>query len=909
MEDPVSDMPASRPDATIRVTELRCQVPAGVPVIGRDPVRLGWRIAPAAEGSEQLGYEIEASGSASFAPVTASTGVVGGDRQIGVEAPGGPLRSREIRWYRVRVRTRRGWTGWGPALRVEAGLLDASDWSAEAITLPDDPGRDRQGPSPVVRTVFEAPADLVRAMLYVTSLGVHEVHLNGEPVGDAMLSPGWTPYHERLLVETHDVTPLVRAGANVVVGTLGDGWYRGRLGWDERNGRCTYGTELGLIAQLELVRADGSVERVVTDGRWRASTGEVRQADLYDGCTLDLRLRDPAIHTPAFDDRGWVPAAIVPVDRRVLEPRVAPPVRRVQVLPVRAEGGPDGTVALDGGQNIAGFVRLRVRGARGMEVTVRHAEVLEPGGRLHLKALRSAKATDRYILADDLEVTLEPRFTFHGFRYAEVATQAEVLGAEYVAISSDTPRRGWFDCSDARLVRLHDNALWSQRDNFVSVPTDCPQRDERLGWTGDAQAFAPTACTLFDSEAFWSSWLRDLDLEQDDILGVPSVVPNVVLTGEPTMGRAGWADAATIVPWAVYESCGDPAVLAAQLASMRRWAGSLERRTGADGLLADVGWQFGDWLDPDAPANRPWEAKADAAFLANAFASWSARLTGRAAAVVGDAEVEARALAHAERTAAATWQRWRDHAVTTQTGCAVALRFDLVPEAERRAVGDRLAELVHAADGRVSTGFLGTPLVLPALADAARFDAAYRMLLRREMPSWLYQVDQGATTIWERWDAILPDGSIHSGAMTSPPDIADPEGREPHMLSFNHYAYGAVVDWVYRHVAGLAPVPEEPGYRKIRVAPVPVSGLRHASAAVDSAYGRVATAWRLDDTGTFHLELDLPAGTTAEVELPVSPASEVTVDGSASPAHVTLGPGHHRASVRDPRIVEPVPGG
>ena len=904
----MSDMPAREANATsVRVTELRSQVPAGVAVIGADPVRLSWRIGPAVDASQQLAYEVEAGGSESFDSVTASTGVVGDHRQVGIPAPGGSLRSREVRWYRVRVRTPQGWTDWGPTLRVEAGLLDASDWRAEAITLPGDPGRSRQSPSPVLRTTFEAPSDLVRAMLYVTSLGVHEVRINGEPVGDALLAPGWTPYHKRLLVETHDVSELIRAGTNVVVGTLGDGWYRGRLGWNEVEGRCTYGPEVGLVAQLELIRAGGSVERIVTDGGWRAGTGEVRQADLYDGCTLDLRLRDPAIHTPAFDDSGWMHAAIVPLDRAVLEPRVAPPVRRVEVLQVRAEGGADRTVALDGGQNIAGFVRLKVRGAKGMEVTVRHAEVLEPGGRLHVKALRSAKATDRYILADDGEVTLEPRFTFHGFRYAEIRTQAEVLGAEFVAISSDTPRRGWFDCSDGRLVRLHDNAVWSQRDNFVSVPTDCPQRDERLGWTGDAQAFAPTACTLFDSEAFWSSWLRDLDLEQDDVLGVPSVVPNVVLSGEPTMGRAGWADAATIVPWAVYEACGDPAVLAAQLPSMRRWVASLERRTGPDGLLADVGWQFGDWLDPDAPANRPWEAKVDAEFLANAFASWSARLAGRAAAVVGDASWADRVLSHAERTARATWQRWRDHIVTTQTGCAVALRFDLVPAEERTTVGDRLAELVHTANGSVSTGFLGTPLVLPALADAGRFDAAYRMLLRREMPSWLYQVDKGATTIWERWDAILPDGSIHSGAMTSPPDLPDPEGREPHMLSFNHYAYGAVVDWLYRHVAGLAPVADDPGYRRVRVAPVPVLGLRRASAAVDSAYGRITTAWRIDDTGTFHLDLELPAGSTADLGLPAGATSEVLVDGSASPAHVTLGPGRHQASVRDPLIVAPTP--
>ena len=342
---------------------------------------------------------------------------------------------------------------------------------------------------------------MTRARLYVTALGVHDVRINGEPISDELLAPGWTPYDERLLADTYDVTSRLRPGPNVIVARLGDGWYRGRLGWDPGEDRCRYGREVGLIAQLEWDTDDGTSHRLVTDGSWMATTGEIRSADLYDGSVIDLRERLVGLDQPGQVDADWRPVAVVPFDARVIEPRIAPPVRVIERWEAQlpTAGPVDGILRLDAGQNISGFVRLRVRGRPGDRITVRHAEVREPDGSLHTRALRSARATDTYILADEGVTDLEPAFTFHGFQYADVETSAEVLAAEFVAISSDTPRRGSFACSDARLTRLHENVVWSQRDNFVSVPTDCPQRDERLGWTGDAQAFAPTACTLFDS--------------------------------------------------------------------------------------------------------------------------------------------------------------------------------------------------------------------------------------------------------------------------------------------------------------------------------------------------------------------------------------------------------------------------
>ncbi len=886
---------------TLRVERLRSQVPEGVLTIGLDPVRLTWRLTADRPDAVQLGYRIDAAASPDFDVILATTGDLDHDDQVAVVAPGDPLRSREVRHYRVRVRDGSGWSGWSDPLRVEAGLLHADDWVARAVTLPDDPGSHRQAPAPMVRRGFDVPGPVTRARLHVTALGLHRVTINGRPISADLLAPGWTSYRHRLLADTYDVTAFLTAGPNAIGAVLGDGWYRGRLGWQPGHERCHYGEQVGLVAQLEIDCADGSRVVVGTDEDWRASTGEIRSADLYDGSTTDLRERRPDWDCPGFDDRGWASVAIVPFDGGGIEPRTAPAVRVVATLPVDRSPRGDGRWALDGGQNISGWVRLRVRGRRGDAVTVRHAEVLEPDGSLHTRALRSARATDTYVLADDQIVTLEPAFTFHGFRYAEVETSAELLDAELVAVSSDTPRRGDFSCSESALVRLHSNVVWSQRDNFVSVPTDCPQRDERLGWTGDAQAFANTASTLFDAEAFWRSWLSDLALDQHPTLGVSTVVPDVVIDGEPRFGRAGWADAATIVPWSVYEAYGDLSVLVDQRDSMARWLESLEARRGPDGLLPSA-MQFGDWLDPDAPSDRPWEAKADSTYIANAFLVHSARLTADAARATGATALEAHARSVADDVAPATWGRWRDHAVTTQTGCAVALQLGVAPGEERSEVAATLARLVREANGRVATGFLGTPLVLPALAEFGHLDECYLMLLRRDDPSWLYQVEQGATTVWERWDAIRPDGSIHPGTMAPPPDMTGSDGG--HMLSFNHYAYGAVIDWVYRHLAGLAPDRERPGYRHVVFAPRPCVGIDWARASVESPYGPITTEWRIESGGLV-VEIDTPIGTTGTFIAPATSSSTVSLDGETVQPRIDLGPGRHRLLVTDPALADP----
>ena len=871
-------------DPEARVIALTSQYPEGLLGVPRTGLRLTWRASAA---SPQLGYQVRWDG----APAGIAEPVVT-DASIGVVAPGPGLESCEERRYSVRIATAEGWSEWSDALLVESAI-DVAELEARPIGGSEPV----EGPVTLLRTAFTLPSEPVRARLRATFWGVGEMRLNGLAAADEHLAPGWTAYQERIVLATWDVTELVHPGENVIGAMLGDGWYRGRLGWEDGTER--YGTELAAFAQLDVECADGSHVRVSTSPEWTRSTGAIRSASLYDGTEIDLRDEPSGWDAPGFDDSNWAPALEIDVDPSLIEPRITGGVRTIDewTAPVQPRVG---HAFIDVGQNIAGWLRLVVRGSAGDRVEVRHAEVLEPDGSIHTKSLRTAKATDTYVLAQDGETMLEPAFTFHGFQYAEV-TGAEVMSATAIAISSaDTPR-STFASSDPRLERLHSNVLWSQRDNFVSLPTDCPQRDERLGWTGDAQAFAPTASTLLDVESFWLSWLRDLEVDQDADGAVAAVVPNILKDPDVpkegewvTMGRAGWGDAATIVPWAVYESYGSEEALVRQLDSMRRWVASLEARGDGDGLLPTE-FQFGDWLDPDAPGDKPWEAKVSSDYVANAFVARSARLLADAERLVGDPERAERADRLADRVARATWSRWGEDAVETQTGAAIALEFDIAPISERERIGEALARNVRDEHGRIATGFLGTPLVLFALVHTSHIDEAYLMLLRREAPSWLYQVEMGATTVWERWDALSPDGTIHSGEMAT----TDSSG----MLSFNHYAYGAVIDWIYRYVGGIAPTVARPGYRQVIVAPRPAATITWAKAAVESRLGPVSIDWRLNG-GDLEIDLALPYGSEAELDLPLTDSSTVSLDGEPYSGGL-LGPGDHRLVVTAARVADP----
>ncbi|HEY6596638.1 MAG TPA: family 78 glycoside hydrolase catalytic domain [Asanoa sp.] len=828
--------------------------------LGTPAPRLSWLVPHAEPGWTQAGSEIEVvrGDGATQRYAVESTD------QVLVPWPAEPLAAREAVAVRVRVRGADGaWSPWSEPATAEGGLYSPDAWTARFVSPRGLGGLDM--PAPVLRGTLDVPGQVVRARFYASAHGLWRAQINGRRVGDDELSPGWTSYAHRLRYHAYDVTDLVRPGGNVVDVALGNGWYRGRLGF--RGERAHYGDRLAFLGQLEVTTDDGATHVLATDGSWTAGESDVVADDLYDGQRTDLRrAARPADPTGAVDLRDEDLARLVAPE--------GPPVRVTEVLPVVAvTTSPSGATIVDFGQNLVGWVRLRVRGlAPGDEVVVRHAEVLE-GGELGVRPLRTAKATDSYVLDGPDERVLEPTFTFHGFRYAEVAgvdgLRAEDV--EAVVLHSDLRRTGWFESSHPLLNRFHDNVVWGMRGNFVDVPTDCPQRDERLGWTGDIQVFAPTASFLYDSAGFLSSWLADLAADQQKDGSVPFVVPDVL--GTPGPAAAAWGDAATIVPWVLYERTGDPGILARQLPSMAAWVDRIVGLAGDD-LLWSGGFQFGDWLDPTAPPQAPADAKADRDVVATAYLARSAQLVADAAAVVGDAEAAARYGDLAARVRAAFAREY----VTAggrvlsdaQTVYALALEWDLLPDTGQRArAGRRLADLVRTSAFRISTGFVGTPVVEDALTSAGATEVAYRLLLQTGVPSWLYAVTMGATTVWERWDSMLPDGSINPGEMTS----------------FNHYALGAVADWLHRRIAGLAPA--APGYREIEVRPVPGPGLDWASARHLTPYGEAAVSWRRRD-GRFALSVTVPVGATAEVHLP---------DGSAP---VRVGHGQHEFDGADP---------
>lgn len=740
-------------------------------------------------------------------------------------------------------------------------------WSARMIG-PDD---DFDG-APLLRTEFALDAghgDVANAVLHATARGVFTATVNGAAVSDELLSPGWSAYEWRLRYREYDVTDLLRAApaGSVVLGLeLGNGWYRGRLGW--AGGRKLYGDELGGLAQLEITHADGHVQTVVTDESWRAGPSAVLANDLYDGQTIDARRRDDSWQRPGFGADAWAGVHVQAFDTAVLARYLGPVVRRQEeIRPARIWTSPAGKTLVDFGQNLVGFVRATVAGPAGTEITLRHAEVLEHG-ELGTRPLRSAKATDRFVLSGG-EDTFEPSLTFHGFRYVEVEGWPGELTADAlvaVVVHSDLPRTGWFACSDDQLNALHRNVVWSARGNFLDLPTDCPQRDERLGWTGDLAVFAPTAAFLFDVHGFLRDWLADLALEQRAADGVvPYVVPDVLklLRDGPSFqsvenaraveSTAIWADASVWVPWALWLAHGDQGTLAEAFPAMAAHVRHVESLLSDTGLW-DTGFQFGDWLDPSAPPDKPAQAKADTGVVATACLHRSARIAAEAASILGhDADAE-HFVALADRTRAAFNQHYVDadghlhsDAVTVY---ALAICFDLLDGATEGLAGERLVELLAENGHRIATGFAGTPYVTDALTRTGHLDTAYRVLLERECPSWLYPVTMGATTIWERWDSMLPDGTINPGQMTS----------------FNHYALGAVADWMHRTIGGIAPA--EPGYRTVRIAPRPGGGLTWADTALESPHGRIAVSWRLADGGELDVEVTVPDGVTAEVDLP-----------------------------------------
>jgi alpha-L-rhamnosidase len=819
--------------------------------IGTGEPRISWIVQTELENWRQSACQLN-----QLTPdgeISATSEILQTSESVLLPWPFEPLQPRQRCAIQVRVWGSDGDPSkWSEPALVETGLLRPEDWQAHFITPAlEDQGKKAQA-LPILRRAFEVKPGLKRARLYITALGVYEAEINGQAVGDEVLPPGWTSYHHRLRYQTHDITDHLKEGTNAIGVFLGDGWYRGRIGFSGGQ-EAIWGENLGLLVQLELVFEDGSDEKILTDQSWRASNGPILSASLYDGETYDARLEQAGWSEPGFNDSRWSGVKLLEKDLSILFAPEGPPVRRTQALsPVEIREAGTGKFILDFGQNLVGRLRIRVKGQEGTQITIKHAEVLE-NDELCLWPLRGAKASDHYILKGAEEETWEPRFTFHGFRYAEISGWPGELNpddVQAVVIHNDLERTGWFECSDELLNRSHENVVWSMRGNFLSIPTDCPQRDERLGWTGDLQVFSPTASFLYDVSGFLSSWLQDLAWDQKEHGGiVPFIIPNNLPYATPA---AAWGDAATVVPWVLYQRFGDRKILENQFESIKAWVDLIAAVAGENHLW-DGGFQFGDWLEPSAPTENASEGRTDKYLVASAYFAHSADLLAKTAQVLGktkDARVY-NELAEKIRMAFAAEYITPNGRLMSDTGTAysLAIAFALLPtDSQRVRAGKCLAEIVRKDDHHIPTGFVGTPLICDALCKSGYSEDAYKLLMQTACPSWLYPVTQGATTIWERWDAILPDGSIPKSGM----------------LSFNHYAFGAVADWMHRTLAGLAPL--EPGYREIAFSPIPGGGLTYAKAAHRTPYGLASGGWEISNE-SIHYELYLPPNTSAQVNL------------------------------------------
>jgi len=718
--------------------------------------------------------------------------------------------------------------------------------------------------APLLRTevALERGHDRVRrATLRTSALGVCEALINARPVSPDVLTPGWSSYEWRRRYAENDVTSLIDQSTVVLGIALGNGWHRGRLGWTGAS--AFYGEELAAYAHLEIEFDDGHTQVIETGpGGWSAGPSATTFNDLYDGQSIDARRASDAWLLPGFDAGEWVGVHLVDAGEAALEPYISPPVRRQETIaPQRIWTSPAGRVLVDFGQNLVGWVRVRVRGERGETVTLRHAEVLEDD-ELGVRPLRSALATDNFTLSGKND-EFEPTLTFHGFRYVEIdgwpgGVDAITEGSlAAVVVSSELSRIGTFRSSDPLLDKLHDNVVWGMRGNFLDVPTDCPQRDERLGWTGDIAAFAPTAAFLFDTSDFLRDWLRDVALEQKHQGGVvPYVVPDILKYGNmpseflPIESTAVWSDAAVWVPWSLWWAYGDTQVLRDQYESMTSHVRHVGALLSPEGLW-NSGFQFGDWLDPDAPPEKPADAKADPRVVATICAFRSTSMLATIARELGhnndahEFDELARHIREGFHTEYVANERIESDCTTVYT---LAITFGILDDTELTWAGNRLAELVDASGYRISTGFAGTPFICDALTETGHVDAAYRLLMQRECPSWLYPVTMGATTIWERWDSMLPDGSINPGEMTS----------------FNHYALGAVADWMHRTVGGLAPL--DPGYNRILIAPRPGGSLTWAETTLETPHGLASVRWEREGD-LVSTRVTVPDGATAIVRV------------------------------------------
>ena len=797
--------------------------------------RFSWKMASDRTDTMQTDFQIQVI---SEGLMVWDSGRQASGQSVLVEYAGPSLQAERIYEYRVIVRNNHGETAEAGG-SFETGLLSGRNFQAEWIT---HPFAKEETACPVFLKKISLKKAVKRARIYATALGVYELQIDGSKVGDTFFAPGWTNYKKRLQYQTYDVTDLLNGegpGEHTLKIMVGNGWYKGIFGFT-----CTpdhYGDRIAVLAELHVVYEDNTKEVIVTDTDWRVKSGPVRYSEIYMGETIDTTYaeKEPeAVEPFSYPMENITAQECEPV--RITKRTVA----KELILT------PKGEKVLDFGQNMAGIVEVTVQGKPGQKIVIRHAETLDKDGNFYPETLRQAKSEDTYI-CDGSRQTFLPHFTFHGFRYICVEGLDEINPADFTActLHTDMKKTGSFSCSNEMVNKLQHNIEWGQRSNFLDIPTDCPQRDERLGWTGDAQVFCRTASYNRDTALFFTKWLRDLKSEQTAQFGPPHVVPNILAEQE---AAAAWSDAATVIPWTVYQVFGDKRVLEDQYESMKGYVDYITAHCGENGLW-QTGFQYGDWLALDKEESADRTGATDKYLVANAYYAHSADIVSRAAEVLGyEEDAKAYAALHEKIV-----ELFNEEYITrtgrmvseTQTGCVLALHFGLAQEKYRKRIAKSLEINIANHKNHLSTGFVGTPYLCHVLSENGMHGLAGTIFLKEDYPSWLYAVKKGATTIWERWNSIMPDGSFDESGMNS----------------LNHYAYGSIGDWMYEKLAGINPA--KPGYQEIRIQPMFIQGITGVDASFDSAYGLIRSAWSCRD-GKITVDVTIPANTTAEVYLP-----------------------------------------
>lgn len=789
------------------------------------------------------------------AEIVWDTKKVESDQSVHIKYNGKQLSSGTRYYWRVNIWDSQGReSGWSTPSYWETGLMDSLLWLAQWITPDIAENESIDQPSPLLRKEFLLEGKIKKARLFITSRGLYSASINGNPVTDQLFTPGWTSYHKRLQYQVCDVTNLLQNGANVAGVMLADGWFRGPLG--PRQKRNYYGNKRALLYQLEIENSEGEKKTITSDNSWKSILGPIRLSSIYDGEIYDANYELENWDTPAYEAKDWNNVKTMNYPKDKLISSVGVPVKRIEeVKPVQKIITPKNELVFDFGQNLVGRLKIRIKGNKNDTLTILHAEVLDPAGNFYTDNLRTAKQKIQYIFKDNNEINYEPVFTFQGFRYICIKNFKGTIDKENIAavvIHSEMEQSGYFECSDSMINQLQSNIRWGQKGNFLDVPTDCPQRDERLGWTADVQVFASTAMFNYNTVAFFSKWLKDLKADQSKNGSIPDVIPDI---RNERGGSTGWGDASTIVPYTMYLKYNDKRILEEQYESMKRWVEYLHNLAGKD-LILDSGRHLGDWLFFIHPTD--WNTKpgyTDVNLIATAFFAHSSKLLAKTAEIL-DNKTD---MVFYNQLFDSIKVSFNNEFMTktgrlssnSQTAYVLALYFELVPEELKTNVVEYLVKDIVQRNYHLSTGFLGTPYLCHVLSENGKTDVAYKLLMQKTYPSWLYPINKGATTIWERWDGIKPDGSYQTIVMNS----------------FNHYAYGAIGDWMYSVVAGIRADETKPGYKHFIVKPEPDPTLNYAKAGYESLYGKIETYWKTGNE-QLYLSVTVPSNTTATIYLP-----------------------------------------